>query len=272
MYVSPNRISAHSYLGSHGRVRLYDRSSRTYTYCGTYHAMAPELHTIAAALTSGRLEMTRRRLSSESADQQLLQANAHSSASSSDSPTLRREEQRHRRVDEPLSQDGNPWAGDLGYGFAVDWWSLGILTYEMIASAPPYGYQDFDNGRRETVSSLALSSPQHLDVNHVEVLDDSGRDFIRQLLQSKPSERLGTEDDMMEVKGHPWFHDFDWSRVRDSTVTSELPEHLGVDIREDAENWDVYESSRAYPSSGSSSDGEKGFVLDENGQDPFADF
>eukprot|EP00922_Rhytidocystis_sp_ex-Travisia-forbesii_P042341 GHVS01063246.1.p1 GENE.GHVS01063246.1~~GHVS01063246.1.p1 ORF type:complete len:359 (+),score=18.26 GHVS01063246.1:132-1208(+) len=169
-------------------------SSRTYTYCGTYHALAPELHMIS--LGSGRLP-------SDNADREPLQGNADLSVTSSATSTGRQEEGRqspwqcdetnkkapawpkgcHKHIEEPLSHDGNPSLADQGYGFAVDWWTLGILTYEMIANAPPYGYQDFDHGRRATVCSLALSSPQHLGVNYIEALDDSGRDFIKQLLQ-----------------------------------------------------------------------------------------
>eukprot|EP00922_Rhytidocystis_sp_ex-Travisia-forbesii_P071278 GHVS01106389.1.p1 GENE.GHVS01106389.1~~GHVS01106389.1.p1 ORF type:complete len:379 (-),score=13.92 GHVS01106389.1:305-1441(-) len=171
-------------------------SARTYSYCGTYHAMAPELHRTYAAMSSGGLSTTPSSLSSQGADPGYL-------------PGTERDEGmlsvREGDSSAPRPLHRQQGRGSLGYGFPVDWWALGILSYEMIANIPPYGYNDFDDGRTETVRRLALSSPQHLDVSRLSILDDSGRDFIRQLLQSEASERLGTAGDMDEVKEHPWF-------------------------------------------------------------------
>merc|ERR1712110_101278 len=46
-----------------------------------------------------------------------------------------------------------------GYTFAADWWSLGILTYEMIVAKPPFGYRDVSPQHGKCIRELANESP-----------------------------------------------------------------------------------------------------------------
>ena len=36
---------------------------------------------------------------------------------------------------------------ESGHAFPVDWWSLGILTYELIVGFPPFYTQSSDNSK-----------------------------------------------------------------------------------------------------------------------------
>merc|ERR1712014_167170 len=86
--------------------------------------------------------------------------------------------------------------GDLdpdrpGYTVAADWWSLGILVFEMITTRPPFGYRDGDNDGR-SIRVLASESPASI-VFPRDALDsnsDAGR-FVSDLLQAEPTARLG---------------------------------------------------------------------------------
>ena len=64
----------------------------------------------------------------------------------------------------------------VGHSFAVDWWALGILTYEMIATVKPF-YDD-----EETVSGKIIFPPMSAECE----------DFVTQLLEKDPQSRLGT--------------------------------------------------------------------------------
>ena len=61
-----------------------------------------------------------------------------------------------------------------GHGKAVDWWALGVLTYEMVAGYPPF----YDDDPMKTYKKIILGKydfPKHFSPNL--------KDFVRQLLQ-----------------------------------------------------------------------------------------
>lgn len=69
-----------------------------------------------------------------------------------------------------------------GYSFEVDWWALGILTYELLKSSPPFGLYGED---------LFQHILRGLDFVDMSDLNETAIDFIRKLLHPDPSRRLG---------------------------------------------------------------------------------
>ena len=70
-----------------------------------------------------------------------------------------------------------------GYGEEIDWWSLGIVCYEMIVGWVPYYDRDF-NRMCEKILYRPLKFPSKLDIP----VDAKG--FIKGLLQRDPRRRL----------------------------------------------------------------------------------
>lgn len=108
-----------------------------------------------------------------------------------------------------------------GHGKGVDWWTLGILIYEMIASYPPF----YDDDPMLTYARIArgkISFPKHF--------SKAAIDLVKRLLHPKPSKRLGVVKGGAEfVKSHPWFKGFDW----DALVTKKLPAPFVPDLEGD---------------------------------------
>ena len=93
-----------------------------------------------------------------------------------------------------------------GCNRAADWWSLGILAYEMLFGAPPFYTQNVAEMQKRTLIQ-GLKFPANKNVSKASL------DFIAGLLMKIPSKRLGSIADVVEVKGHPWFAGFEWEKL-----------------------------------------------------------
>ncbi|RHY34564.1 hypothetical protein DYB32_000851 [Aphanomyces invadans] len=89
------------------------------------------------------------------------------------------------------------------YGKAADWWSFGILLYEMIAGKPPYYHRN-----RDIMFQTILTQQW---VTFTPGFSDAAVDLIRGLLNRDPMQRLGSgPTGADEVLLHPFFKEFDW--------------------------------------------------------------
>lgn len=95
---------------------------------------------------------------------------------------------------------------DKGCNRTADWWSLGVLVYEMIFGIPPFYSTNAQTMYKNTVVS-PLKFKRHTSVS------DECKDFIAGLLMKKPKQRLGAAADALEVRCHFWFKDINWTKL-----------------------------------------------------------
>jgi serine/threonine protein kinase len=76
------------------------------------------------------------------------------------------------------------------YTVAVDWWSLGVLAYELLTGEPPFR----GSTPQDVYRAILLGS-----IDYAQLAGEAG-DLIRGLLRADPAERLGYD----QVIGHPW--------------------------------------------------------------------
>ncbi|PKU71074.1 serine/threonine-protein kinase OXI1 [Dendrobium catenatum] len=96
-----------------------------------------------------------------------------------------------------------------GHDFAVDWWGLGVILYEMLYARTPFRGQN----RRETFRRILHESPDL--VGKPMPL----RDLIRRMLVKDPSKRITSE----EIKRHEFFRGVDWDLVVDIARPPYIP-------------------------------------------------
>jgi len=94
-----------------------------------------------------------------------------------------------------------------GHSSAVDWWTVGILVYEMI-----YGYTPFKGADRQSTFANVLKRDVYF-ADHP-IVSNLGKSIIRKLLIKDELLRLGSQTGASEVKHHKWFASISWGLLR----------------------------------------------------------
>ncbi|KAI5816912.1 kinase-like domain-containing protein [Pyronema omphalodes] len=90
-----------------------------------------------------------------------------------------------------------------GYTKTVDWWTLGVLLYEMLTGLPPF-YDENTNDMYKKILQDPLSFPPDMDPN--------AKSLLIRLLDRDPAKRLGANG-AAEIKSHRFFETIDWRKL-----------------------------------------------------------
>ncbi|KAM8921332.1 ribosomal protein S6 kinase alpha-5 [Pelodytes ibericus] len=96
--------------------------------------------------------------------------------------------------------------GEFGHDKAVDWWSLGVLTYELLTGASPFTVDGEKNSHAEISRRILKSEPPY-----PTELSEEVKELMQRLLQKDPEKRLGSgPEGSEEIKKHHFFKDINW--------------------------------------------------------------
>ncbi|KAI9510421.1 Pkinase-domain-containing protein [Russula earlei] len=96
-----------------------------------------------------------------------------------------------------------------GHTSAVDWWTLGILIYEMIYATTPFKGRE----RTDTFNNI-IGLPVHF--KESPKVSPAGKDIMYRLLDKEEVSRLGSKTGASEVKQHKWFGKVNWGLLRNT--------------------------------------------------------
>ncbi|KAL8786706.1 MAG: hypothetical protein Q9213_002643 [Squamulea squamosa] len=99
---------------------------------------------------------------------------------------------------------------EQGYTTMVDFWSLGVLVFEMCCGWSPF-YADDTQQMYKNIAFGKVRFPR-------DALSNDGRNFVKGLLNRNPRHRLGAINDAEDLKAHPFFADMDWNALANKTI------------------------------------------------------
>jgi serine/threonine protein kinase len=116
-----------------------------------------------------------------------------------------------------------------GHTNAVDWWTLGILTFELMSGHPPF----------ESAYPMQIYSKVMKGISKVPFppkCQGPVGDFIKALLKKEPSERLPMRPGgVKNVRDQKWYSGFDWDAMNNMAL--EAPYKPVVKSKKDIANF-----------------------------------
>ena len=100
---------------------------------------------------------------------------------------------------------------ESGYTKMVDFWSLGVLVFEMCCGWSPF-YAEDTQQMYKNIAFGKVRFPR-------DTLSQEGRNFVKGLLNRNPRHRLGATDDAEELQRHAFFGDIDWLLLSKKLIT-----------------------------------------------------
>jgi len=120
-----------------------------------------------------------------------------------------------------------------GHGKPVDWWTLGIFIYEMLAGIDPFTDED-----PMAIYQKILKGK----VKFPRTFDKDGKSLVKHLLVADLSKRYGNlKNGANDIKTHRWFKDINWEGL----LQKKLPALYKPTVRsaDDVSNFSSYPES-----------------------------
>ncbi|KAJ1529379.1 hypothetical protein ONE63_006165 [Megalurothrips usitatus] len=119
-----------------------------------------------------------------------------------------------------------------GHDISADYWSLGVLMFELLTGTPPFTGADPMKTYNIILKGIdAIDFPRNITRNATAL--------IKKLCRDNPAERLGYQKGgISEIQKHKWFDGFNWEGLRNHTLSPPITPNVRNVV--DTSNFDDY--------------------------------